>query len=342
MLPLPLVIAANVAVGKRWAGEATFILAGGSAATTFIFGVLDLAEAGITGSGSAAHNSLGLDLGIMSTGVIAASLAAKPVRERVSRIVPLDPDNPVHAFALVLAVILFGTQVSSILFTNVFAADQAGAPLTVFDLLAQEAPFLILAAAGVGLYIRRSAAGTAERLGLVVPRWWHVALALAATGVFFVFGQLMAGLSHAWSPTVAHQVATTTQHIFGGLGNPLGIAAIALAPGICEELLFRGALQPRLGLLPAAMLFTSIHTQYGVSLDAVSIFAIAIGLGLIRKYTNTTTSCISHISYNLLAGIGIGSDLLGIAAAFEVGLIVLVVYVIWSRRHRAPQPVGRS
>lgn len=339
MLPLPLVITANAAVGKRWASHATGILAGLSAGITFLFGALDLASAR-SATGSNGHNPLGVDIGIMATSVIAATLASKPVRDRAARLMPIDPDSPVHAFALVLAVILFGTQLSSILFANVLASDQALAPLTIYDLITQEAPFLILAAAGVGLYIRRQPAGTIERLGLVAPRWWQVALALAAAGVFFGFGQLMDVLTHLWMPGVAHQVDTTTQHLFGGLGTPAGIAALALAPGICEEVLFRGALQPRLGLLVTALLFTSIHTQYGISLDALSVFVIAIGLGLIRKYTNTTTSSICHVTYNLVVGIGIGSEFLGLAVALELGLLALTGYAVWSNRRRAALPAN--
>ena len=339
MLPLPLVITANAAVGKRWASHATGILAGVSAGITFLFGALDLARSG-SATASSVHNPLGVDVGIMATAVIAATLASKPVRDRAARVMPIDPDSPVHAFALVLAVILFGTQLSSILFANVLATDRALAPLTVYDLITQEAPFLILAAAGVGLYIRRRPATTMERLGLVAPRWWQVALALAAAGVFFAFGQLMDVLTHLWMPVVARQVDNTTQHLFGGLGTPAGIATLALAPGICEEVLFRGALQPRLGLIVTALLFTSIHTQYGISFDALSVFVIAIGLGLIRKYTNTTTSSICHVTYNLVVGIGIGSEFLGLAAAVELGLVVLTGYAVWSNRRRAALPAN--
>ena len=334
-MPLPLVITSNAAVGRRWASHATGILAGLAAGITFLFGALDLASAGSVTAGASAHNPLAVDIGIMATAVIAATLASKPVRDRAARVLPIDPDSPVHALALVLAVILFGTQLSSILFADVLASDQALSPLTLGDLITQEAPFLILAAAGVGLYIRRNPLITAERLGLVVPRWWHVALALAAAGVFFAFGQLMDGLTHLWMPTVARQVDSTTQHLFGGLGTPAGIAALALAPGICEEVLFRGALQPRLGLIVTALLFTSIHTQYGISFDALSVFVIAIGLGLIRKYTNTTASCICHVTYNLVVGIGIGSELLGLAVAIELGLLALCAYAVWSNRRRA-------
>lgn len=276
----------------------------------------------------------------MVTALIAAMLASKPVRDRAARVLPIDPDSPVHSFALVLAVILLGTQLSSILFAGALAADQALSPLTLGDLISQEVPFLILAAAGVGLYIRRNPSGTIERLGLVFPKWWHVAIALAAAGVFYAFSVLMDWLAHAWTPDIAHQVDRTTQHLFGGLATPVGIAALALAPGLCEEVLFRGALQPRLGLFLTALLFASIHTQYGVSLDALAVFAIAIGLGLIRKYTNTTASCICHVAYNLAVGINIGGVWLGVAIAIELGLVGLSGYAVWSNSHRSTVPAA--
>jgi membrane protease YdiL (CAAX protease family) len=310
-----------------------------SAGVTFLFGALDLAGAGTISTGSSGRN-YGLDIGIMVTAVVAATLAAKPVRDRVARVLPLDPDSPVHAFALVLAVILFGMQVSSFLFADVLTSQGSLSPLTLGDVIAQEVPFLILAAAGVGLFMRRNTAQAAARLGIAAPRWWHIALALAAAGLFFGFQLVMDALSHSLTPQVAHQVDTTTQRLFGGLDSPSGILVLALAPGICEEILFRGALQPRLGLIATALLFTSIHTQYGFSIDALAVFVIALGLGLIRKYTNTTTSSLCHVTYNLLVGIGIGSQILGAAAVGELVLVGVVVYAVWSGRRRAPVEVN--
>jgi membrane protease YdiL (CAAX protease family) len=222
---------------------------------------------------------------------------------------------------------------------DLLAVDQSQPPLSLGDLVAQETPFLIMAVAGVGLYIRRNAARAADRLGLIRPAWWQLALALAAAGAFFAFVQEADVLSHQLSPGVAHRVDQTTQHLFGALNNPIGIAALALLPGICEEILFRGALQPRIGLLATALLFTSIHTQYGVSLDTVSIFVVALGLGLIRKYTNTTTSMVCHLSYNLLAGIGIADSQIPVAVAIELGLSGVSAYAIWSQRRCKPVPV---
>jgi membrane protease YdiL (CAAX protease family) len=149
-------------------------------------------------------------------------------------------------------------------------------------------------------------------------------------------------LNHAWSPDIARKVDATTQHLFGQLNNPLGIAAVALIPGICEEILFRGALQPRIGLVATALLFTAIHTQYGLSMDTLAIFLIALGLGLIRKYTNTTASCTCHVSYNLLAGIGIAGAAVGPAIAIEAVLVAATAYGIWSSRQKSVQAAGQA
>jgi membrane protease YdiL (CAAX protease family) len=140
-------------------------------------------------------------------------------------------------------------------------------------------------------------------------------------------------------PGVASQVDATTRHVFGQLGGPAGLIAIAVIPGICEELLFRGALQPRLRIVATALLFTSIHTQYGLSVDTMAIFTIAIGLGLIRKFTNTTASCTCHVSYNLLAGIGIAGVPLVTVLLLEVVLAGAAAWGMWTSR-RSPTPAG--
>ena len=335
-----MVITANAAVGKRWASHATGILAGLTAGGAFLVGALDLGGAGLIQPGPGGQQT-GLDAGIMVTAAVAAVLAARAVRERVARVLPIDPDSPVHAYALVLALILFGTQIATILFVDVLAIDQELPPLSIGDVLASETPFLVMALAGVGLYIRRNLGATAERLGLTRPAWWQVALALAAAGAFFALVQGADWLSHQWTPGVASQVDKTTLHVFGGLNDPIGIAAIAVLPGICEEILFRGALQPRLGLLVTAALFTSIHTQYGLSFDALSVLIVAIGLGLIRRYANTTTSSVCHITYNLLAAVGVAGGLFSVAVAIELGLVALAGYGLWLSRRR-PVVAGAS
>ena len=331
-----MVLAANASVGKAWAHHATGILAGLMAGAVFLLGVFDLTVP------ASVANPKAVDYGIMATGFAAAALASKPVRERVARVIPVDPDNPVHTIALVLAVILVGSSIASLAFSDVLSTFQNLPPLTIADLLSQEVPLLVLGVAGVGLWMRRDLGAAAARLAIVVPGWWQVALALAAAGIFYAFAVGANDAGHILTPGLADRVDTSTAHLFSGLGGPVGIVALALIPGVCEDLLFRGALQPRFGLVLTAVLFTAIHTEYALSIDALSIFIIALGLGAIRQYTNTTTSAACHVAYNLLVGINLTGLALYAGIGLEVVLLGVAVFAIWSRRRQATSEVAET
>ncbi len=329
LVPLPMVVVANSAVGRSWAHHAIAILAGFTAGAVFLNGVFDL-----TAPANSHLFPTGVDIGIMVTAAVAATMASKPFRERLARFIPVDPDNPVHSYALVLAVILLGAQVAPLAFSDIFATVNKLPPETIADLAAGEAPYLILAYAGVGIWIRRrSLTEASDRLGLVTPEWWHMTLAVGAAGLFWGIGLGAGWLSHVLTPGLANQVDRSVTHLFGGLENPAGIAAIALLPGICEDILFRGALQPRFGLIATALLFTAIHTDYGLTLDLLAVFVLAIGLGLIRKYLNTTASMTCHTTYNLLVGVGLaGPYAFGV---YAVAAILLALSAVQLRRQLA-------
>ena len=335
LVPLPLVLAVNVFVGKAWGEAAAAMLAGFTVLMVGLFGLFDLAGLPVlTSSGLSAQARFGVDAGTIVTAAAAAGFIFRPIRRDLAAFLPIDPNDPVHLMALVLSVLLLGTQVTFIAFTDVLAANIAQPPLSVVDLLEDELPFLVVAVAGVGVFIRRSVGASAERLGLLVPAWWHVTLALAAAGIFFAFANQMDALSHQLTPDVARRVDATTQHVFGQLNGPVGIFALALVPGICEEIMFRGALQPRIGVVATALLFAAIHTEYGLSLDTLAILAIAIALGLVRKYANTTASCTCHVAYNLLVGFGLTGLTLDAAVAGEIVLAAATGYGIWAHRRR--------
>jgi hypothetical protein len=76
-----------------------------------------------------------------------------------------------------------------------------------------------------------------------------------------------------------------------------------LAAGIGEELLFRGALQPVLGLWFTAILFAASHIQYGLTPATLAVFIIAIALGIIRQRTNTTVAILVHFGYDFVIGL---------------------------------------
>jgi membrane protease YdiL (CAAX protease family) len=78
----------------------------------------------------------------------------------------------------------------------------------------------------------------------------------------------------------------------------LQIFLLCLVAGVAEEMLFRGALQQKIGIWPAAVLFGLLHA-YGRLYVAVAIFAGA-GLGYLYLYTGSLAAvAAAHALYNL-------------------------------------------
>jgi uncharacterized protein len=107
-------------------------------------------------------------------------------------------------------------------------------------------------------------------------------------------------------PDLYRQVGEVTQTLFNPKGlSPLSAVLFALligvGAGLGEETLFRGAVQPVFGIPATSFLFASMHVQYGPSLLLGYVFLLSIGLGLLRRYINTTASFLAHASYNTLS-----------------------------------------
>ncbi len=84
---------------------------------------------------------------------------------------------------------------------------------------------------------------------------------------------------------------------------PSAIAALALGSGLGEELLFRGALQPALGLLPASLLFGLLHMAPGRPGLGWSLWAALMGLllGILHQGTGLLIAPITaHVTVNYL------------------------------------------
>ncbi|MDF3018642.1 MAG: Abortive infection protein [Thermomicrobiales bacterium] len=79
----------------------------------------------------------------------------------------------------------------------------------------------------------------------------------------------------------------------------LGIVAPDLRTMIGEEAIFRGALQPRYGIIIPSLLFTMLHgPQYGFNVALLGLLAVSVILGLLRKHLNTTAAMITHALFN--------------------------------------------
>jgi membrane protease YdiL (CAAX protease family) len=176
-------------------------------------------------------------------------------------------------------------------------------PVTV---LANQLPFLILAVVGVGAGIRRSPRETLARLG-----FGPISIRQIGVAVLFIVGAfaLAVAADHLFSilqPGLYRKVGEFS----GPLFNPKGLSLVSavffalligIGAGLGEETLFRGAVQPVFGITATSVLFASMHVQYGPSVLLGYVFVLSVGLGLLRRNFNTTTSFLAHAGYNTLS-----------------------------------------
>jgi len=172
-------------------------------------------------------------------------------------------------------------------------------------ILASQLPFVVVAVLGVGAGIRRGPRETLARLGYSPISLMHVGIIVlfivAAFGVSMVTESLFSQLQ----PELYRKVGEVSNTLFNPKGlSPVSAVLFALligvGAGLGEETLFRGAVQPVFGILATSVLFASMHVQYGPSLLLGYIFVLSIGLGLLRRYINTTASFLAHTGYNTL------------------------------------------
>jgi membrane protease YdiL (CAAX protease family)/N-acetylneuraminic acid mutarotase len=150
---------------------------------------------------------------------------------------------------------------------------------------------------GVRFMWRRAPDELRARLGLAIPT--PLTLLVAVVTAVVLVGVAIGGqrLTAQLSPTIAENVRRINDQALANIGG-LGAAAVAaILLGIGEELLFRGAIQPRYGVFLAALAFAALHTQYGFPLAPLTVFAVGLVLGVERRYTNTTASILSHVLF---------------------------------------------
>lgn len=235
----------------------------------------------------------------LTGGSLAALLVILPFVQRLlARVTAIRPQDPVHTTALVLACYAVTLTLVQVPLLDILLAGDVSLPPS--ELVGQALGLVVIALAGVGLGVTRSLSETVARLGLAWPG--KSELTAAATGTVVLLG-VQAGLGAVWmalAPESLARVNEITNTLLGDLLNPWGAFLIGLSAGLGEEMVFRGALQPRFGLVLTSALFAFVHLQYVYTFAWVIVFLLGLGLGYLRQRWNTTTAILAHMLYNTL------------------------------------------
>jgi membrane protease YdiL (CAAX protease family) len=291
----------------RWATYGLLLLADGIILLVGVLAVgvalLPLPEAGLaTDTGVEEANWLKFGWRLLATGVIAPVLLLPRVRRGLGRLIPIDSTSVVHATALVLAVQLIGLTLSQLpLGGGLEGLASSSLEIGFFELLLPLLPFGLLALVGVGYLVRRDWPQTRHRLGVERLTWRQVGLAAGlAVGIVAIYY----GVDWVWRTVAPANYALMEQVgdvLYGGVTAPWQAVLVSLTAGVMEELLFRGAVQPRFGILLTSILFTAAHVQFGLTPATLEIFAAALVLGWLRRRHNTSACMLLHFLYNVLA-----------------------------------------
>jgi membrane protease YdiL (CAAX protease family) len=252
--------------------------------------------------GVQAEGWLGMSAAAFLTALLAFLPLVPQIRRWLARWLPINPDSLVHMTALAFAIYQIGLSLGQMaLIGDLELLANSEDVLTIWDVILSGIPFVIFALAGVGLLIRRRGRGTWQRLGLRRPTWKQLLAAVGIAGLLLGFDFLVSWVWQGIDPAGYDLLEKVNENLFGDLATVGGAIALGLSAGISEELLFRGAVQPRLGLLLTTVLFTIGHLQYGLTLATLQVFIIGLVFGLMRKRTGGVIVCIvSHATYNMV------------------------------------------
>jgi membrane protease YdiL (CAAX protease family) len=309
---IAIMVSANLGETRETWRVAAYVLTIGAGTVLMVLALLNLAVVVVdpAAAASSAKNA-GVSVGRleggafleMAAGLLAIVALLPPVRRMFMRVIPgFRADSAINAvgLGLYLLVLLFyiSIQVSS---DQLKQLSQPGpSPSVIFIIGTNQLPFLIVALVGVGLFTRRGLRQTLLRLGLYWPGWRWVVGSLGIAVALVIFGTFFDSLMAHLTPEQSKNIQQVSNQLLKNVNSLVPAIAIALAAGIGEEILFRGALQPRLGIAAAALLFAVLHAQYAISLATLEIFLLGIFLGFLRRRAGTTAAIIAHSSYDMI------------------------------------------
>lgn len=132
--------------------------------------------------------------------------------------------------------------------------------------------------------------------------WWSQLSAGVLVGIVLAVG---AGTLFLTAPAFADGRAKASEMFYRAPLSNLDLALMALAAGLGEELLFRAALQPLLGLWLSTALFTAVHYWVPVkglarALYALFVFTVSLVLGQLLVLFGPLAAMSAHAVVDLI------------------------------------------
>lgn len=238
---------------------------------------------------------------VMGIGLGLSLPLLKPFRHMMSKVTNIDPDSAIDWAGLSIVLALLGFLIPTSFVNSVpeIAAQNSATALST-GLLQNLMAYVLIAYIAVGYRNYRTGPEATLRLGIKVPTPTQIAAGLSGVVAAFVAAFIGGALTQWLQPAKITGIEESVQAVLAGVTNPLVALILAVSTGFGEEIFFRGALQPRMGIALTAILFAFLHAQYGFTWILLGMFLIGLTFGWLAKNYGTMSAVIAHVVYNLL------------------------------------------
>lgn len=236
-------------------------------------------------------------------GIIGQIILLSQIRQLIAKRFAINPQSPVHTLALLLSIYLMGNTFLTLSQGGLETLAETAKTAPIFEVLLSGTVFVLVAFISVGLGTRRSGKELFARLGLQPFTRSHFRQAVLVLGILLIAQTVLGGVWTLIAPEQSELVESITSTLLQDVDTIGEWLLLALATGIGEELLFRGAIQPIFGLNATSFLFAISHIQYGLTPATLFVFLLGFLLGWLRERTSTTTTIFIHFAYNLTLGL---------------------------------------
>jgi membrane protease YdiL (CAAX protease family) len=213
----------------------------------------------------------------------------------------MDPESPIDysGLAIMLSVAAF-LLVTFLLADEPVEVEAMSSGEMLAALVTNFLAFVALAYVAVGYRNYRNGEEATARLGISRPTTHQILIGLVAVVPAFILSMVGSALTAIFQPDVVDNLERNIDNLTAGVQNPVGAIILGLSSGIGEEVLFRGALQPRFGIVLTSLFWVLLHTQYDVTWVMFGLLLLGFLLGYIRNRYGTVAAIITHAVYNTL------------------------------------------